>query len=221
MTDGLVLAFDTSFGPVSAALATLDGNLVAQAEADNPAGKQAETLPVLVDGLFADAGAGFDALDRVVVTVGPGAFTGVRVGLAFAKGLRLATKATILGVTTLECLGRQVQEKYGRVDVGIVLDARRGEVFVMALKEDGGVSIPAQVLSIGDAQRILLPVLGEHSVLAGSGSGLMGPAIDAIRVPGMMKIDTKRLALQGGRMNSGHHEPVPAYLRDADARLPA
>jgi tRNA threonylcarbamoyladenosine biosynthesis protein TsaB len=221
MTQRLTLAFDTSFGPVSAALATVDGKLVAQARAENPAGKQAETLPPLVAKLFADAGAGFETLARIVVTVGPGAFTGVRVGLAFAKGLRLATGAPILGVTTLECLGRQAQEKYGDVDVGIVLDAKRGEVFLMALKADGCVSIPAQVLTISAAQKMLASRVGSRGVLAGSGIVLMGDAVAALHCPDAVQIDTRRLAIQGGQMTPGHHEPVPAYLRDADARLPA
>lgn len=221
MTERLVLAFDTSFGPVSAALATLDGKFLAGAAAENPAGKQAETLPPLVAKLFADAGGRFEAVERIVVTVGPGAFTGVRVGLAFAKGLRMATGAQILGVTTLECLGRQAQEKHGGVDAGVVLDAKRGEVFLLALSECGEISVPAQVATIGEARKILAARLGRGSVLVGSGAGLMGDVINAIRCTEIVQINTKRLALKGGKMTPGYHVPLPAYLRDADARLPA
>lgn len=221
MTERLVLAFDTSFGPVSAALATLDGKLLAGAAAENPAGKQAETLPPLVAKLFADEGARFEAVERIVVTVGPGAFTGVRVGLAFAKGLRLATGAQILGVTTLECLGRQAQDKYGGVDVGVVLDAKRGEVFLLTLSESGEACVPAQVATISEARKILASRLGSGCVLVGSGVGLMGDAIKALHCPEMVQIDTKRLATQGGKMTPGHYVPLPAYLRDADARLSA
>ena len=129
MSERLILAIDTSFGPVAATLATTDGRTVGRIEADNPAGTQAETLPPLVARLF--QGRDFKQLARVAVTVGPGAFTGVRVGLAFAKGLRLATGAEVLGYSTLDCLAAQAAV-HGGDSIAAVIDAKRGEVYVQA-----------------------------------------------------------------------------------------
>ena len=75
MNDRFVLAIDTSFGPVSAALANSTGEIVAHFEADNAPGTQAETLPPRIAEMFSGAGVRFDRLDRIAVTVGPGAFT--------------------------------------------------------------------------------------------------------------------------------------------------
>ena len=118
MSERLALAIDTSFGPVSAALATLDGAVIAHLAADNPAGTQAETLPPLVQRLF--KGRDFKSLARVAVTVGPGAFTGVRVGLAFAKGLKIATGAQVLRFNTLDCLAAQALRDMPASAAGVI-----------------------------------------------------------------------------------------------------
>lgn len=216
MTDRLILAIDTSFGAVSAALVSSEGAVVAHVEADNPPGTQAETLPPLVADMFAKAGAEFKQLSRVVATVGPGAFTGVRIGLAFAKGLKLATGAVILGVTTLDCLAAQAGPSR---PIGVVLDAKRGEVYAQAfdaklapLSEAGVVSIDAAVVQFRKTLRA--PYL-----LTGSGAALLGD-LGPCEIIGHGRIDTRLLALRMIDAEPQRYPPVPAYLRAPDARLP-
>lgn len=218
MSERLVLAIDTSFGPVGATLMTSSLHTVGRIEADNPAGTQAETLPPIVAKLF--EGRSFNNLSRIAVTVGPGAFTGVRVGLAFAKGLRLATNAVVFGFTTLDCLAAQAAQARPCASVGAVIDAKRGEVYVQAfsnLTEPLGAAVLAP---IPDASALLQRTLKPKMLLIGSGAGLLRGFDEVENVP-FQRIDTELLARRAALADPDLHSPVPAYLRAPDARLPA
>lgn len=217
MTDRLILAIDTSFGAVSAALVTTAGAVVAHVEADNPPGTQAETLPPLVADMFAKASAEFKQLSRVVATIGPGAFTGVRIGLAFAKGLRLATGAAILGVTTLDCLAAQAKPAR---PIGVAIDAKRGEVYAQAFDTTIAPLSDAGVFAIAEAAALFRRVLRAPYLLTGSGAALLGE-LGPIETVAHGRIDTRLLALRMIDADPEHYPAVPAYLRAPDARLPA
>lgn len=217
MTDRLILAIDTSFGAVSAALATMAGATLAHVEADNPPGTQAETLPPLVAEMFAKAGVSFKQLSRVVVTVGPGAFTGVRIGLAFAKGLKLATGATILGVTTLDCLAAQATPAR---PIGVVLDAKRNEVYAQAFDRNIAPLSDAGVMSVAEAVAIFRKTLSAPYLLTGSGEPLLGE-LGETEVVSHGRIDTRLLAERMIDADPERYPPVPAYLRAPDAKRPA
>jgi tRNA threonylcarbamoyladenosine biosynthesis protein TsaB len=216
MNDRLILAVDTSFGPVGAALATFGGEIVASVEADNSAGTQAETLPPLIARMNID----FGQLKRIAVTVGPGAFTGVRVGLAFAKGLRLATGADVLGVTTLECLAAQAALKVSDHAVGVAIDAKRGEVYVQAFAPSLTPLCEAALLPIAEAARLLQATLIQPFVLTGSGASLI-EGVAKHRLVAVPRIDTKLLACRAVSFDTASYPAIPAYLRAPDARLPA
>lgn len=218
MNDRLVLAIDTSFGPVSGALTTLTGDVVARFEADNPAGTQAETLPPRVAQMFAGARVSFKQLDRIGVTVGPGAFTGVRVGLAFAKGLRLATGAAILGVTTLECLAAQVAHAMPGHAVGVAIDARRGEVYAQAFDAAVAPLTDAAALAAEIAASDFRKALSRPFVLTGSGVSLLGLDAQAVEAG---RVDTVLLARRLAVADPARYPAVPAYLRAPDAKLPS
>lgn len=218
MTDRLILAIDTSFGPVGVALAGLDGCIVAERQADNPPGTQAETLPPLVAEMFSAAGVAFERVARIAVTVGPGAFTGVRVGLAFAKGIKLATGAAILGVTTLECLAAQAQRSRPGHAVGVAIDAKRGEVYAQAFDAALAPIGDARVSAVAAAAAWFRTALPTPYVLTGSGALLLGldaPIVEAGR------IDAGLLAQRMAGAAAERYPPTPAYLRAPDAKLPS
>lgn len=217
MTDRLVLAFDTSFGPVGVTLSTWNMRTQGRIEADNPAGTQAETLPPLVAKLF--EGHEFKRLARIAVTVGPGAFTGVRVGLAFAKGLRLATGAEILGFTTLECLAAQAANYKPCSSVGAVIDAKRGEVYVQAFTNTSEPLGEPAVLPVADASAMLQRTLKGKMLLTGSGAALLDGFGD-VEIVQSERIDTELLARRAILAEPARYSAVPAYLRAPDARLP-
>jgi tRNA threonylcarbamoyladenosine biosynthesis protein TsaB len=222
MTDRVVLAIDTSFGPVSAALATPDGTLIAGFEADNLAGTQAETLPPRVAELFSQTGIRYEQLSRVAVTVGPGAFTGVRVGLAFAKGLRVATGAIVLGYTTLECLAAQAARLHPGAMIAVAIDAKRGEVYLQLFEAGLEPMTDGALLSVGDAEAMVRARLSGTVVFAGSGAPLVcGAFAGQAHIEEIPRIDTQLLARRAALADPGLYPPVAAYLRAPDARLPS
>jgi tRNA threonylcarbamoyladenosine biosynthesis protein TsaB len=114
----LTLAFDTATGAATSALVR-DGDVLGERT-----GRAAEVLAD-ADELLRGGGLAPRDLDRIAVGVGPGSFTGVRIGLAAARGLALALELPVAGVSTLEALAA------GAAGAVPVIDARRGEVFVL------------------------------------------------------------------------------------------
>ncbi|HEX5224407.1 MAG TPA: tRNA (adenosine(37)-N6)-threonylcarbamoyltransferase complex dimerization subunit type 1 TsaB [Solirubrobacteraceae bacterium] len=132
-----VLGIDTSTSGTSVAL-LLPGGAVSEARDDPPAGAHpghATRLLALAESLLADAGLGWPELRRIAVGVGPGTFTGLRVGVATARALAQSRDLELVGVGSLVALAEPALAS-GRVLA--VIDARRGEVFAAAFGAGGG-----------------------------------------------------------------------------------
>jgi tRNA threonylcarbamoyladenosine biosynthesis protein TsaB len=144
-----VLALDTATRTTAVALAGSELGVL-EARDDPPPGvrpRHATRLLPLAAGLLERAGIGFPELDRLAVGVGPGTFTGLRIGIATASALARAARVPIVGVSTLHSLALNAREDpvLERVQaVAAVLDARRGEVFaaVWRASEIGPSSAP-------------------------------------------------------------------------------
>jgi tRNA threonylcarbamoyladenosine biosynthesis protein TsaB len=106
----LILGINTAGDACEAALAR-DGAIVAERSEPMIQGHDARLAP-LVDELMRAAGVAFAALDRIAVVVGPGSFTGIRVGVAFARGLSLSLDVPSVGVTSLEALDELPRDGY-------------------------------------------------------------------------------------------------------------
>lgn len=115
----LVLAFDTATDVATSALVS-DGEVLGERTS------RAVTVLEDIDALLRQAGARTGELEGIVVGIGPGSFTGVRVGLATARGLALGLDVPVAGVSTLDALAA------GAPGAVPVIDARRGEVFVLS-----------------------------------------------------------------------------------------
>ena len=123
----IVLALDTAVGACSVAVLA-DGQPPFAVSEPMLRGHQ-ERLALMARETMAQAGLAFELLDRVAVTVGPGSFTGLRVGLAFAKGLGLALGRPVVGVGTLEALA--ASETGADLTVAAI-DPRRGQIYLQA-----------------------------------------------------------------------------------------
>ena len=206
----IVLALDTCLSACSAAVLA-DDRVLAAASEPMVRGHQ-ERLGGLVREVMTASGIRFEDLDRIGVTVGPGSFTGLRVGLAFAKGLALATARPCVGVGSLEALAASVEGSGRRI---AVIDAGRGNVFVQAFEGGRALMAPDNLpLEIAAAR---LAELGQGGVqLVGPGAhllqGVMAAEAPAIAAPSPEAV--ARLAAAAPLT-----PPRPLYLRGPDARV--
>ena len=223
-----ILALDTATAACSAALLR-GGALAARRHLAMTRG-HAEALMPMVEEVMAEAGAAYGELDLIATTVGPGTFTGLRVGLAAARGLALAGGLPLLGVTTLEVLAHGVDagRRAGRPVVA-ALDARRGEVYLQCFDGDSGFDGdlaplgPAAAAAPGDAELPAGPL-----VVVGDGALLVAAVLPARH--GEMSLEPEALpdaaivaALAARRFDPAAPPaapPGPLYLRSSGARLP-
>src|SRR6185312_15940745 len=131
-----VLAFDTAGNGCSAAVLR-DGKIAAHRFAAMARGQSEQILP-MIDTVLGEAGVAITALDLIAVTVGPGAFTGLRIGIAAARGLALASGVPALGITSFAAVAAQVPRaaRAGRALV-VALDSRRTELYLQAFDASG------------------------------------------------------------------------------------
>lgn len=188
------------------------GRLVAGASESMERGHQERLAPMAAE-VMARAGQVFGALDRVAVTIGPGSFTGLRVGLAFAKGLGVATGAPLIGIGTLAALA---ETAVGDGPVAALIDARRGHVYVQAF-DRGRATTEPKILPLDEAVATLSRLPRWPFPVVGPGAALMGPAAGAARVAEFAAPTLEalaRLARRGGPTS----DTRPLYLRAPDAR---
>jgi tRNA threonylcarbamoyladenosine biosynthesis protein TsaB len=209
-----VLVIDTALGACTAAVFQ-DGAPVAERFEPMARGHQ-ERLGGLARDVVEAAG-GFDGLDRIGVTVGPGSFTGLRVGLAFAQGLATALDRPVVGVSTLDALAASV-EPDGLV--AALIDARRDQ-FYLRLFRDGAALGPAEALPIRDALERITGEARGPATLVGSGAALAAELRPADRVHPLVAPTPQSLARLTAQADPGSHPPRPLYLRAPDALPPS
>ena len=208
----LVLVLDTCLAACS--VAVTDGARVLAHRSETMARGHQERLAPMAQAVMAQAGVGFDRPERIGVTVGPGSFTGLRVGVAFAKGLASALAIPAAGVGTLEALAAQ-----GEGLVAAAIDARREQLYLQVFDEGRPLMAP-DVLPLGAAAARLAELgLGRAFTLIDSGAPLLADAAPGAKVlipDGCDARDVARLA--AGRPAA---PLTPLYLRAPDAKLPA
>ena len=143
-----LLAVDTALGACSCAIVD-DARVLAHRFEIMERG-HAERLAPMVDEAMRETGLSFADLERLAVTTGPGTFTGQRVGLAFARGLRVALKIPLTGITTLEAMATAAIAETG-AEFGVAIhDAKRNEVYFQLLREEETL-IPSTIAVFEDA----------------------------------------------------------------------
>jgi tRNA threonylcarbamoyladenosine biosynthesis protein TsaB len=165
-----ILAIDTALPAISACVLE---DAAASPEAIETIAMErghAEALLPLIDRVMARVAGGFASLGRVAVTVGPGSFTGLRVGIAAARAIGVACKIPVTGVSTLAALAAPLILEQEPGLVAAAIDARRGNVFFAAFGPDGRAVLAPRIAQAREAVRSL----GAGPVrLAGSGARLL------------------------------------------------
>jgi len=139
-----LLAIDTALAACSAAVFDTDGGIIAS-ESEPMTRGHAEALMPMIARVMAKAGIKFDKLDRIAVTVGPGSFTGLRVGVSAARGLALAAGKPAVGVATTTALAAPYLAENDKKPVLVVIDARNDQAYMQAFGEGARVLLPAQL----------------------------------------------------------------------------
>lgn len=189
----IVLGVDTSLDACSVAIVR-DGEVLAHSREPMARG-QAERLAPLTREAMLQAGVAFAQIDRIAVTTGPGSFTGVRVGLSFARALALSLAKPCIGVTTLEALALEDGESGARA---ALIETPGASYF--ALYNDGAPRVAPRHIE-----------RGEHAGLLG-GAELKGPGVT---------VNAAALAARAARLDPALYPPNPAYLRAPHVTLPS
>ena len=218
-----ILAVDTT-GPNGSIAILNNEELQGFAGFTTPRGHAQRLLPEL-DRLFESAGSSLAEMDSFAVAVGPGSFTGLRIGIASVEGLAFATGRPVVGVSTLEATAYRHRSREGLV--ASVLDARRGEIFGALYRADGA-SVTAVMDPVCESLEVFLARLPREPILfAGSGLEVYGTTIRQT-VGGRADLTEPFafLAEEVGRIGRRRHEQGKAvplgglqalYLRPSDA----
>jgi tRNA threonylcarbamoyladenosine biosynthesis protein TsaB len=208
----LILLVDTCLAVCQAAVVR-DGVVLASASEPMARGHQ-ERLAPMVREVVAAAGAPLADVERIAVTVGPGSFTGLRVGLAFAKGLAMALGRPCVGVGTLAALA--ASEAGGGLRTAAI-DAGRGAIYLHSFDGERELGAPGRLPVETAAARIRE---------IGPGQMLIGPqaSVLAAALPGVRPIDLAApspLAIARLAAAAPPVPPRPLYLREPDAKIAA
>ena len=216
-----ILAFDTTLGACSAAVFDAGlGRVLAHAYEPLERG-HAEMLVGMVRDVLDRSGVAMSGIDRLAVTVGPGTFTGVRIGLSLARGLKLALGLPVCGLTSLEAIRLNLRDNPGDRPIAALIEARRGEFYMAAWSAGGAQIVAPCAIRHEDAAGLVPP----GSLLLGTGADrlldLAGGAggFERARVPGLP--DAARIAEAAADLTPCEEPPQPVYLRPPGARLPA
>lgn len=219
-----VLAIDTALGACSAAVldtahGVLDGGIIASESLPMLRGHAEALMPLIARVMQASALA-FADLDRVAVTTGPGSFTGLRVGIAAARGLGLAGKIPVVGVSTLSAYAAPYLAVDSKNPVVAAVDARHDHVYLQVFGPDGRTLVAAHLAPLNEAVRAARDAPGSivGSAAQAIASRLPDNAPDPVTVDGRDAPDIGWVAHIGAIVPEADAPPKPQYLRPADAQ---
>lgn len=207
-----VLGIETSSRRGSVAL--IDAGHVVARRAHTDLNAHAERLGALLDAALEAAGWTKRDIERIGVGMGPGSFTGLRVGIAYAQGISLGLGVPVVGVGSLEAMVRPLGQDVPGLRVPL-LDARRGEVFAAAYDSHGQERLPPRALARESALSVLRAELGEGLLFLGEVATELGAAPHPDELSALP--DAVGAALLASQRGVAESIDEPLYVRDAGA----
>lgn len=207
----IVLGIDTSTRFASVAIVQ-DGVVLAESTGDGRG--HGSDLLVLVDAVCVGAAIGAHDLDAVAIGAGPGSFTGLRIGMATAKGIAFAAKCPLWAVSSLAALAHDALLERELATIVAVLDARKGEVYTGTYRRDGDKTV------LIDHERVIAP----EALAPELGSRIVGDFVEELDGHDVVYPVTPTgkavalLALEGARVDvlvGG----APTYIRPSEAEV--
>ena len=195
----IVLGIDTATA-VSTVGVVRDERILGEV-AERSGSGHAARLPALVERVLEQSAATLQQVDAIAVSIGPGSFTGLRVGLGFAKGIAFAGARRVVGVSTLEALATAAPS--GFATIATVTDARRGETYVAIFRRSGRELVRVcedLALSPGAAaQRVVAALRGEgRSLVVGDAAERYPEVFAALRAEGVEVASFGEIYPRGG-----------------------
>jgi len=190
------------------------------AESESMTRGHAEALMPLIARVMDAGRCDFADLDRIAVTVGPGSFTGLRVGIAAARGIGLAATKPVVGLTTLAAYAAPHIAHDDKTAIAAAIDARHQHVYLQIFGPGGRTLMAPRIASIADAVRAAAtgPVR-----IVGTGATMLAVAWPS-REPPPVLVDESRapdivwVARLAAAADASTSEPKPLYLRAPDAQ---
>jgi tRNA threonylcarbamoyladenosine biosynthesis protein TsaB len=210
-----VLAIDTALAACAAAVFESDGGRTLAAESLAMARGHAEALMPLIARVMDKAETEFAELDRIGVTVGPGSFTGLRVGISAA----LASGKPAVGLSNLSAYAAPHIAQEDGAAVVVAIDARHGHVYLQVFASTGRTLIAPVATTVAEAVHAALP---GSARIVGSGAALLAADWPAEALPPLLIDAQDAPAIEWvariGAAARADTAPTPLYLRPPDAR---
>jgi len=207
------LGIETSSRQGSVAL--VEADQVVSLRLHHELNRHGERMLPLVEELLAEAGWSLQSLDRIGVGIGPGSFTGLRIGVALAQGIALGLGCPVVGVSSLQAMVFAAPPS--DLPTAAVLDARRDEYFVALFSSAGAELVGPRTISQVDAERTLVELAGGPLRVLGLPAVTWSNGFQSDLTDLPSAAATGRLA---ALLDPAQHPALPAYIRAADAVKP-
>ncbi|MBN9468913.1 MAG: tRNA (adenosine(37)-N6)-threonylcarbamoyltransferase complex dimerization subunit type 1 TsaB [Bosea sp.] len=223
-----VLAIDTALGACSACVLEAGATQPVAIEQVAMERGHAEALMPMIERVMGKVEGGFSSLDRVAVTIGPGSYTGLRVGISAARAIAFAAGIPAVGVSTLAATAAPLIGREGGRVIAAALDARHGQVWFQALNAQGKQLVSIRQVNHRDAARAIgagpVSLVGSAALAVANEAWAIG--LDAVVVDDARAPDVIWVARLGLIADPQSAPPRPLYLKEPEttpqdrARLP-
>ena len=215
-----VLAIDTALAACSAAVLDTRHVAVVASETLTMTRGHAEAVMPLIARVMDLADVDFANIDRIAVTVGPGSFTGLRVGISAARGIALAAGKPAVGLSTLAGFAAPHIAENDNSMVVVAIDARHEHVYLQVFGPGGNTVVSPRIAPLQEAVRA---ALSGPARIVGSGAELIAAQWPKDEPPPVLieqlgAPDIGWIARLGAAAAEGHGPPKPLYLRAPDAQ---
>lgn len=223
-----ILAIDTALGACSACVLDAGDPVPVAIEQVAMDRGHAEALMPMIERVIGATPGGFSSLDRVAVTIGPGSYTGLRVGISAARAIAFAAEIPAVGVSTLAASAAPLIGREGGRVIAAALDARHGQVWFQALNSQGKQLVSIRQVGHRDAARAIgagpVSLVGSAALAVANEAWAIG--LDAVIIDESKAPDVLWVARLGLIADPASAPPRPLYLKAPEttpqdrARLP-
>lgn len=216
--DGVGLVLDTAANFCAVAVFDLASGQLLSKKVDDIGTGHAEVLMEFIEDATSKAKIALHAIGAVATVIGPGSFTGIRVGVSTARGLALALGVPSFGITTLDALRTEAALAVSEKPVMAAIDARRGEIYTALYASNGEELSAAAVTTLEQANALAKEY---QPTLVGSGASAIGallPAAKIVHLRATAEIETYALCAAKAFVRGSLEKPKPLYLRAPDAK---